>query len=168
MDESRPSSNRWAAQFVFFLFSLDNSRFLYYCISNLIQKYNERGDSMAWDLTADRPIFLQLIEIIQISIISGKYPPGGKLPSVRDLAQEAAVNPNTMQKALSELERKGLLFSQRTSGRFITEDVSMIEELKTTLAREKMKQFLESMQMLGFQKEETLALMTEILKGEPA
>lgn len=67
---------------------------------------------MPWNLNSSRPIFLQLIEIIQMDIISGKYPPGGKLPSVRDLAAQAAVNPNTMQKALSELERSGLVFSQ--------------------------------------------------------
>ena len=121
---------------------------------------------MPWNLNSSRPIFLQLIEIIQMDIISGKYPPGGKLPSVRDLAAQAAVNPNTMQKALSELERSGLVFSQRTSGRFITEDKHMIEKLKSTLAKEKIKEFLYSMQQLGFQKEETIALMTDLLKGE--
>ena len=121
---------------------------------------------MPWNLNSSRPIFLQLIEIIQMDIISGKYPPRGKLPSVRDLAAQAAVNPNTMQKALSELERSGLVFSQRTSGRFITEDKHMIEELKSTLAKEKIKEFLYSMQQLGFQKEETIALMTDLLKGE--
>ena len=110
--------------------------------------------------------YITCCEFIQLDIISGKYAPGGKLPSVRDLAAEAAVNPNTMQKALSELERSGLVFSQRTSGRFITEDIKMIEELKSTLAKEKIEQFLESMQQLGFQKEETVALMTNILKGE--
>ena len=121
---------------------------------------------MPWNLTSDRPIFMQIIEIIQLEIISGKYRPGDKLPSVRDLASEAAVNPNTMQKALSELERSGLVYSQRTSGRFITEDVKMIEELKSFLAKEKIHEFLENMQKLGFQKEETIRLMTETLKGE--
>lgn len=121
---------------------------------------------MPWNLTSDRPIFMQIIEIIQLEIISGKYRPGDKLPSVRDLASEAAVNPNTMQKALSELERSGLVYSQRTSGRFITEDVKMIEELKSSLAKEKIYEFLENMQKLGFQKEETIRLMTETLKGE--
>lgn len=109
---------------------------------------------------------MQLIEIIQHSILSGTYPPGSKLPSVRDLAAQAAVNPNTMQKALAELERSGLVYSQRTSGRFITEDISMIEELKNTLAKTTIEQFLKSMQQLGFQKEETVALITEFLKGE--
>lgn len=121
---------------------------------------------MPWNLTSDRPIFMQIIKIIQLEIISGKYRPGDKLPSVRDLASEAAVNPNTMQKALSELERSGLVYSQRTSGRFITEDVKMIEELKSSLAKEKIHEFLENMQKLGFQKEETIRLMTETLKGE--
>ena len=121
---------------------------------------------MPWNLTSDRPIFMQIIEIIQLEIISGKYRPGDKLPSVRDLASEAAVNPNTMQKALSELERSGLVYSQRTSGRFITEDVKMIEELKSSLAKEKIHEFLENMHILGFQKEETIRLMTETLKGE--
>ncbi len=121
---------------------------------------------MPWNLNSDKPIFMQLIEIIQHSILSGTYPPGSKLPSVRDLASQAAVNPNTMQKALAELERSGLVYSQRTSGRFITEDISMIEELKNTLAKTTIEQFLESMQQLGFQKEETVVLITEFLKGE--
>ena len=81
---------------------------------------------MAWELDSDRPIFIQIVERIQMEIISGKYSPGDKLPSVRDLAAVAAVNPNTMQKALTELERTGLVYSQRTSGRFITEDAKMI------------------------------------------
>ena len=77
---------------------------------------------MPWKLDSNLPIYTQIIEHIQLDIISGLYQPGDRLPSVRDLAAEASVNPNTMQKALSELERSGLLHSQRTSGRFITED----------------------------------------------
>ena len=73
---------------------------------------------MPWELDNDRPIYLQLMERIQQDIVSGIYKPGDRLPSVRDLAVEAAVNPNTMQKALSELERSGLVYSQRTSGRY--------------------------------------------------
>ena len=124
---------------------------------------------MPWNLTSDRPIFAQIIEIMQLDIVSGKYAPGDKLPSVRELATEAAVNPNTMQKALSELERSGLVYSKRTSGRFITEDLNMIEGVKTTLAGEKIKSFLQSMQSLGFDKEETISLINqtlETMKGE--
>lgn len=121
---------------------------------------------MPWNLNSDRPIFMQIIEILQFDIVSGKYGPGDKLPSVRDLALEAAVNPNTMQKALSELERSGLVYSQRTSGRFITEDTAMIEELKTRLAREKIKEFLDGMEKLGFEKEEAVTLISKVWKGE--
>lgn len=117
---------------------------------------------MPWNLDSDRPIFLQIIERIQTDIVSGVYNPGDKLPSVRELAQEAAVNPNTMQKALSELERTGLVYSQRTSGRFITEDTAMIQQLKSELAQEVIEQFLKNMDKLGFKEEETIALMTKI------
>ena len=121
---------------------------------------------MPWNLDSDRPIFLQIIEKIQLDIVSGIYQPGDKLPSVRELAQEATVNPNTMQKALSELERTGLVYSQRTSGRFITEDTSMIQRLKSELAKEIIDEFLLHMQRLGYRKDETIALMTETIKGE--
>ena len=121
---------------------------------------------MPWILDSDRPIFIQIIEKIQTDIISGLYKPGDKLTSVRELAQEAAVNPNTMQKALSELERTGLVYSQRTSGRFITEDITMIDNLKSELAKEIVAQFLENMQKLGFQKEEVISLLEETSKTE--
>lgn len=121
---------------------------------------------MPWELSNDRPIYLQLMERIQMDIVSGKYQAGGKLPSVRDLAVEAAVNPNTMQKALSELERNGLVYSQRTSGRFITEDITMIKELKKQLATEHILEYFEKMKQLGFEKEEALQLMQERIKGE--
>lgn len=120
---------------------------------------------MAWNLDSDRPIFLQIVERIQLDIISGKYSPGERLPSVRDLAAEAAVNPNTMQKAFSELERTGLVYSVRTSGRYITEDNTMIEELKSSIAKEKIMEFLILMQNLGYKNEEILALMSQTMKG---
>ena len=122
---------------------------------------------MPWDLSNDRPIYLQLMERIQQDIVSGVYSPGDRLPSVRELALEAAVNPNTMQKALSELERRGLVYSQRTSGRFITEDETMLKQLKSQLAEEHIRDFFEKMRQLGFQTEETLALIQETVKEEP-
>lgn len=121
---------------------------------------------MPWDLDNDRPIYLQLMEKIQQDIVAGVYKPGDKLPSVRDLALEAAVNPNTMQKALSELERNGLVHSQRTSGRFITEDEKMLMHLKENLASEHIREFIEKMKQLGFPEEETLRLIQEAIKGE--
>ena len=109
---------------------------------------------MPWELKNDRPIYLQLIDQISYRIVSGEYPIGSKLPSVRDLATEASVNPNTMQKALSELERSGLLFTNRTSGRFITEDSNMIQTMKLDLAKEQLKVFLEQLKKIGFSEAE--------------
>lgn len=121
---------------------------------------------MPWNLNSDRPIFLQIIEKIQLDIVSGRYGPGDKLPSVRELAQTASVNPNTMQKALSELERTGLVYSQRTSGRFITEDDEMIKKLKKDLANDIIEKFWESMRCLGFQREEAMQLLAQAMKEE--
>lgn len=119
---------------------------------------------MSWDLKSDRPVYSQLIDQIGIRIFSGKYAPGSKLPSVRDLAQEAAVNPNTMQKALSILEEDGLLYTNRTSGRFITEDTKMIQQAKQKLAQQQISEFLEKMKNLGFGKTEILSIITEMLE----
>lgn len=121
---------------------------------------------MAWNLTTDRPIYLQLMEQIQLSILSGVYKPGSRLPSVRDLSSEASVNPNTMQKALSELERTGLIFSQRTSGRFITEDTNMIEELKKNYVKSQILLFYSNLKELGFTKEEIIHYMNIVEKEE--
>lgn len=121
---------------------------------------------MPWNLNSDRPIFIQIIERIQMDIISGLYAPGDKLPSVRELAMEASVNPNTMQKALSELERTGLVYAKRTSGRYITEDATMITDLKTKLAKDIVAQFLDNMQRLGIQEEEVISLISELIKGD--
>lgn len=121
---------------------------------------------MSWTLDNDRPIYLQLMERIQRDIIAGVYQPGDKLPSVRDLALEAAVNPNTMQKALSEFERSGLVYSQRTSGRFITEDTEMLTQMKKELATEHIQEFFQKMEQLGFSRAELLTLVTKAAEGE--
>lgn len=114
---------------------------------------------MAWKLDNDRPLYLQLMERIQQDIVSGTYTRGDRLPSVRELALEAAVNPNTMQKAFSELERLGLVYSKRTSGRFITEDEQMLTQLKTQLAAQHVQEFMERMTLLGLSREEILQLI---------
>ncbi len=114
----------------------------------------ERMIRMAWELDSDRPIYAQLVERIQREIVSGKYQPGEKLPSVRDLAAVAAVNPNTMQKAFAELERSGLIVTQRTSGRTVTEDIELIGNTREQLAAGHVRIFINNMQALGYQKEE--------------
>ena len=119
---------------------------------------------MPWNLSSERPIFSQLMERIQLDIITGRYQPGEKLPSVRDLAAEAAVNPNTMQKALSELERSGLVYSQRTSGRFITEDAALIQNLKRELAHMQIQEFLHKMKGFGFDFQEIIDVIKAVME----
>ena len=121
---------------------------------------------MPWNLDSARPIYLQIIERVQMDIVTGQYQPGDKLPSVRDLAQEAAVNPNTMQKALSELERSGLIYSQRTSGRFITEDKELIHQMKQELAAAEVSAFVTHMKQLGITPEEILQLLAKTMEEE--
>ena len=123
---------------------------------------------MSWNLNSERPIYAQIMERITLDIVSGIYPPGARLPSVRDLAQDAGVNPNTLQKALSELERTGLVISQRTSGRFITEDLTMVEKVKQNLASMQIREFLEKMEHIGFTKETIIQLIEQIETEEEA
>ena len=120
---------------------------------------------MAWILQSDRPIYAQLVERLKTEIVSGVYPPGGRLPSVRELAATASVNPNTMQKAFAELERTGLIITMRTSGRIVTEDTAMINETRRELAEEQISQFLTQMNNLGFDRSEINELLSE-RKGE--
>jgi len=119
---------------------------------------------MSWEFSDDRPIYAQLMEQIQLKIISGVYKVGDKLPSVRDMAAEASVNPNTMQKALTELERTGLVFSQRTSGRFISEDSNMIKNMRNDLAKDQIQKFLSNMEKIGYSKKETISLLEDLAK----
>lgn len=121
---------------------------------------------MSWDLDSGQPIFKQIVDKIRMDIVSGMYQPGERMASVRDLAAEASVNPNTMQRAFAELERMGLVYSRRTSGRFITEDQEMINTLRAEIATEKVKIFFEAMQQLGFSKEETLSLVDQYLETD--
>ena len=120
---------------------------------------------MSWDIKTDRPIYIQLMEQIQLKIC-GIYPPGSRLPSVRDLAQEASVNPNTMQRALAELEAAGLLYTNRTSGRFVTEDTEMIVHVKNKLAEKHVKDFLKKMTELGFNSDEVMSIISDIVETE--
>ena len=121
---------------------------------------------MAWNLSADRPIYLQLMEQLALRIVSGEYRAGERIPSVRELAQDAAVNPNTMQKALAELEAKGLITTQRTAGRSITEDASMIQNVRESLAQSELRTFLLQMRRLGYTKADIGALLEKACNEE--
>ena len=116
---------------------------------------------MAWTLDSDRPIYAQIVERLKLQIVSGNYPPGARLPSVRELAAQASVNPNTMQKAFTELERTGLIVTLRTSGRIVTQDGERIAGARRELAQEQVRFFWEQMTQLGYNREQILSLLLE-------
>ena len=116
---------------------------------------------MEWTFKSDQPIYAQLVEQIRLAIVSGDFVPGARLSSVRDMATEAGVNPNTLQRALQELERLGLVYSQRTAGRFVTEDTALIAQEKKAIATARAEAFLQAMQKLGFDLEEIITLLRE-------
>ena len=116
---------------------------------------------MEWQFRNDLPIYAQLVEKIRLGIISGELPPGSRLPAVRELAMEAGVNPNTMQRALQELEREGMVSTQRTAGRFVTEDDAVIRQSRKALAEKQLRGFLASMGELGYDREAIVSLLKE-------
>lgn len=114
---------------------------------------------MAEQFDSSRPIYAQLVERLKAKILAGIYPPGGHLDSVRDLAAAAGVNPNTMQRALAELERTGLVYTQRTAGRFVTEDAAVVDSAKQELAHQQIGAFLQRMERMGYDREQTAQLV---------
>ncbi len=114
---------------------------------------------MKWSFSNDLPIYAQLIEQIKVGIATGMFEPGERLPSVRDLAMEAGVNPNTMQRALAQLENEGIVYSQRTAGRFVTEDSERIGQMKRALAQGHVQAFIGAMNQLTMSREEAFALL---------
>ena len=104
---------------------------------------------MTWDFKNDQPIYRQLMDGLRLRIVNGTYPPGERIPAVRELAMEAGVNPNTMQRALAELEREGLLVSQRTSGRFVSDQPERLRELREKMAEETIAEMFGLLARLG-------------------
>lgn len=121
---------------------------------------------MQWDINSDSPVYAQLVAIIRQAIVSGHFTVGERLPSVRDLALSAKVNPNTMQKALTELEREGLIYSQRTAGRFVTDDISKIENARDSLAKKLSADFIENMAKLGYDSDKIIEILKINLEKE--
>ncbi len=107
------------------------------------------------------PIYVQLVEQIKIHIISGRLSAGERLPSVRDLALQTKVNPNTMQKALSELEETGLIFTERTNGKFVTKDKDLINKYKKEYADKLSQNFFASMKNIGFDNFDAIKYLKE-------
>lgn len=120
---------------------------------------------MEFNFTNDRPIYLQLVEQLELYIIAGQFPPGSKIPSVRELAIKAQVNPNTMQKALQELEDKKLIITERTNGKFVTDDEKFIHKQRDQLAQQKIITFFREMKDLGLSRAEIISYLQK-LKGK--
>lgn len=116
---------------------------------------------MAWKFSGDRPVYLQIAERIEKAVLSGVYPPGEQIPSVRQLALDAAVNPNTVQHAFAELENQGIILSRGTQGRFVTEDAETIEVCRREMAQQYVRGFLKDIEQLGISKEEALIMIKE-------
>ena len=121
---------------------------------------------MDWVFTGDRPIWQQLTEQLTLRILQGEYPPGERLPGVRELAAQAGVNPNTMQRALAQLETDGLAVGGRTAGRTVTENREVIQSVRETRARAAVIACLELLSGLGYSREDALAFMKEELDHE--
>ena len=117
------------------------------------------------DFDTNLPIYLQIMTEIKRLIITGTYKPSQKIPSVRELAIDYGVNPNTVQRALSELEREGLVASERTSGRFLCDDIERIQKLRVTMMKEKTDQFLREIHEYGFDEEELMETIRERLQN---
>ena len=110
----------------------------------------------------ERPIYVQLVEKLRIEIISGKLKNGERIPSVRELALTTRVNPNTMQKALVELENEGLVYTERTNGKFVTDNKELIEKIKRKLAEEKVNNYINDMKNIGITYEEAVMYLQEL------
>lgn len=121
---------------------------------------------MNYQFTNDKPIYLQLMDAFKAAIVSGELKPGDRLDSVRDLAVQAKVNPNTMQKALSELEREGFIRTERTSGRFISENKDLLDTMKDSIAETEIKLFIQKMHSFNYGKDAIINLVKQVLENE--
>ncbi len=116
---------------------------------------------MAWHFSSDKPVYLQIAERIRRSVLAGSYPAGSQIPTVRQLALEAAVNPNTVQHALAELESEGIIIAKGTIGRYVTEDRQVLENCRKRLAEELVHGFIESMAQLSISEEQVIEMIKE-------
>lgn len=120
---------------------------------------------MSWTFDNKKPIYLQIMEKIKLQIVSHTLEPNQQLPTVRELASEAGVNPNTIQRALSDLEREGFVYSKRTTGRFVTKDKELIAQSRKQLSEEELEHFVSSMTHFSYEKEELPGVVSDYIKG---
>ena len=121
---------------------------------------------MSWEFQDHLPIYAQLMDRLKRRIITGRYLPGEKLPSVRELAAEAGINPNTVQRAFSELEREGLIYTQRATGKYVTENADEIKSARQALAKTQVTEFLSNMQSLGYSVGDVIVLLQSFNESE--
>lgn len=121
---------------------------------------------MSWKFDEKSPIYAQIAQHIKMQIISQEIKSGEQLPTVRELAEIAGVNPNTMQRAFSELEREGMVYAQRTSGRFVTDDKELIVQKRNELAELELKNFVDNMTKIGFSIKEILSILNTYITEE--
>ena len=118
---------------------------------------------MVWKFNDEQPIYQQIISQIKERIVAGEWKAGSKLKSVRELALEAGVNPNTMQKALAELEREGLVYSQRTAGRLVSDNKEKTDRLQEEMTMECIKTFVAQMEKMGYKKEQIIEMLNKYI-----
>ncbi len=121
---------------------------------------------MPWEFQDHLPIYAQLMDTLKRRIITGRYLPGEKLPSVRELAAEAGINPNTVQRAFSELEREGLIYTQRATGKYVTDNADEIKAARQALAKTQVAGFLSNMQSLGYSVGDVIVLLQSFNESE--
>lgn len=125
---------------------------------------------MSYTFDSGRPIYTQLLEKITTDIVSGALEPGQRLPGVREMAAEYGVNPNTVQRTMAELERQGLVYAERTTGRFVTTDTERLTATRTEIARKLAYHYLKTMRDLGMPTDEikiiTQSIHEDLMKGE--
>lgn len=121
---------------------------------------------MSWNFDEKSPIYAQIAQHIKMQIVSQEIKSGDQLPTVREYAENAGVNPNTMQRAFTELEREGMVYSQRTAGRYVTDDQELISQKRRELAKEELDSFVTNMSKMGFSKNEILPVLEAYLKED--
>lgn len=120
---------------------------------------------MSWNFDNNKPIYLQIMEQMKLQIVSHQLEPNQQLPTVRDLASQAGVNPNTIQRALSDLEREGLVYTKRTTGRFVTDDRDLIAHTRKELSEAELHRFITNMTHFGYTESELPNLLEHFIKG---
>lgn len=119
---------------------------------------------MAWKFSSDKPVYLQIADRIVKKVLSGEYSAGEQIPTVRQIALEAAVNPNTVQHAFSELENEGLIISKGTLGRFVTDDTEVVAACRRRMAEQLVREFAKNMEQLSITKEQAVTMIEEVMK----